>query len=409
MKKRVIVLADNSYTIRRIVELSFSEIEDVEIISFESGIHLKDKLLEIKPAVVIADVKLPVVNGYEICKFVNQSEALKKTRVYLMKGSFEPLNQELSKDLHYEEIITKPFDSNQVVSAVMNILIQGDEPDSSHGVPEEVPVTIPEDFSTIETENPAVEINFADVHEDFLPKAPGADGLSRKAVIEDDILPSEEITQGTQPVKDDLLAPETEESLYNPFEMEPAPEPKPGVEVRVHMVEEDKLTALSSDDTSESLRDLSLGEAKPEPEEGDRFPGDFLKEVEKKEAPDSGGGQGISTTPDMLDTEMLPFGDEGEFPGEEGFISDKIDGKEFFAAEEPEQKPATAEMNVDTQEKQPLLADLAALNKEAVAGKMEDKLTLAIKELLWDIIPPLAEKIIKEEIDKIKSDMNKPE
>ena len=55
------------------------------------------------------------------------------------------------------------------------------------------------------------------------------------------------------------------------------------------------------------------------------------------------------------------------------------------------------------------MTDLAALNKEAIAGKMEDKLTLAIKELLWDIIPPLAERIIKEEIDKIKSDMNKPE
>ena len=409
MKKRVIVLADNSYTIRRIVELSFSEIEDVEIISFESGIHLKDKLLEIKPAVVIVDVKLPVVNGYDICKFINQSEALKKTRVYLMKGSFEPLNQDLSKDLHYEEIITKPFDSNQVVSAVMNILSQQDEPDSSPRVPEEVPITIPEDFSAMETENPAVEINFADVREDFLPKATGIDGRARKLALEDDILPSEEITQGTQPSKDDLLAPETEESLYNPFDNEPAPESKTDVEPREHAVEEDKLTALSSDDTSESLSDLSLGEAKSAPEEGDRFPGDFLKEVEKAEARESGESRGISITSDKPDAEMLPFGDEGEFPGEDSFVSGKIDGKEFFAVEEPEPKPATAGTKVDAQEKQPLLTDLAALNKEAIAGKMEDRLTLAIKELLWDIIPPLAEKIIKEEIDKIKSDMNKPE
>ncbi len=412
MKKRVIVLADNSYTIRRIVELSFSEIEDIEIISFESGIHLKDKLLEIKPAVVIVDVKLPVVNGYDICKFVNQSEALKKTRVYLMKGSFEPLNQELSKNLHYEEIITKPFDSNQVVSAVMNILGQQDELESSHGVPEEIPVSIPEDFSAMETENPAVEINFADVHEDFLPKTPAGGGRSGKAAIEDDILPSEEITQGTQPSKDDLLPPETEESLFNPFDNEPAPEPKPVLEFREHAVEEDKLTALSGDDTSESFGDLSLGEVKSEPEEGDRFPGDFLKEVEKKEAMESGRIPSIAQTPDKVDTEMLPFGDEGEFPGEEGFLSGKTDGKEFFAVEEtekPEQRPVTAETNAGTHEKQPLLTDLAALNKEVIAGKMEDKLTLAIKELLWDIIPPLAERIIKEEIDKIKSDMNKPE
>ena len=53
MSKKVIVLADNSYTIRRIVELSFSEIENIEIRSFENGSGIKEKLLQLAPAVVI--------------------------------------------------------------------------------------------------------------------------------------------------------------------------------------------------------------------------------------------------------------------------------------------------------------------------------------------------------------------
>lgn len=47
------------------------------------------------------------------------------------------------------------------------------------------------------------------------------------------------------------------------------------------------------------------------------------------------------------------------------------------------------------------------VEKLAVTGKLEEKLSLTIKELLWEIVPPLAEKIIKEEIDKIKSDLSK--
>ena len=39
-------------------------------------------------------------------------------------------------------------------------------------------------------------------------------------------------------------------------------------------------------------------------------------------------------------------------------------------------------------------------------GKLEERLNQTIKELLWEIVPPLAEKIIKEEIDKIKSELN---
>ena len=47
--------------------------------------------------------------------------------------------------------------------------------------------------------------------------------LPRNQVLErDEILPSEEITQGTQPLKDNLMPQETEEAIKNPFEEEPA-------------------------------------------------------------------------------------------------------------------------------------------------------------------------------------------
>ncbi len=126
MNKKAIVLADNSYTIRRIVELSFSEIENIEVRSFENGSGIKEKLLQLKPAVVIVDIKLPETNGYDICRFINETPALNQCRVFLMKGSFEPVDNEMIKNLKYEDIVTKPFDSNALVSAVMKI-VNGEE------------------------------------------------------------------------------------------------------------------------------------------------------------------------------------------------------------------------------------------------------------------------------------------
>ncbi len=124
MSKKVIVLADNSYTIRRIVELSFSEIENIEVRSFENGSGIKEKLLQLAPAVVIVDVKLPEFNGYDVCRFINETPTLKNCRVFLMKGSFEPVDNEMIKNLKYEDIITKPFDSNALVGVVMKIVNQ---------------------------------------------------------------------------------------------------------------------------------------------------------------------------------------------------------------------------------------------------------------------------------------------
>ena len=109
MSKKTIVLADNSYTIRRIVELSFSEEEEIELVSCEDGANLKERLLELKPEIVLVDIKLPEFSGYEVCKFINTTESLKLTKVFLLKGGFEPIDESLLTNLKYASIITKPF------------------------------------------------------------------------------------------------------------------------------------------------------------------------------------------------------------------------------------------------------------------------------------------------------------
>ncbi len=56
MSRKTIVLADNSYTIRRIVELSFSDETDIELVTFENGLNLKEKLVELRPQIILVDI-----------------------------------------------------------------------------------------------------------------------------------------------------------------------------------------------------------------------------------------------------------------------------------------------------------------------------------------------------------------
>jgi len=57
MSEKTILLADNSYTIRRIVELSFSEVEGIELVSFENSLNLKEQLLELINRRIHYDIK----------------------------------------------------------------------------------------------------------------------------------------------------------------------------------------------------------------------------------------------------------------------------------------------------------------------------------------------------------------
>jgi DNA-binding response OmpR family regulator len=220
MSTKTIVLADSSYTIRRIVELSFSEEKDIELVTFENSLNLREKLLELRPNVVLVDIKLPEFSGYDVCKFVQETETLKHTNVFLLKGGFEPIDEKLLKDLRYVDIITKPFDSNALVSNIKKLLdnVGAQAPPA---MPDEIPSSLPEDLAEIGgMPGGEGEINFSDIKseidsekvlgDDYLPRIPGP-------YSEEEILPSEEITRA-QPEKEDTIAPaDDKDADINPF------------------------------------------------------------------------------------------------------------------------------------------------------------------------------------------------
>lgn len=451
MSKKTIVLADGSYTIRRIVELSFSEIENVDVASFENGQGLKEKLLSMRPDVVIADVKLPDVNGYEICRFVNSSDALRATRVFLLKGSFEPIDNEQLKNLRYQDIVTKPFDSNMLVATVMKALEAAPAAAPGAAAEEEVPGTMPEDFPEIEAgESGGEDISFSDIREELHHPAGAGRVVTPRPMEREEVQPSEEITQGTQPVKD-VLAPEVEESFENPFAEEPLvgtgkpapavtevpvmrdlprtefvkpkPEPEPELETEESFGIGDKFPEFTSEeDTSESAR-RSVLDVAAFPEKEEEFPGEISVGSGDEAAVASDSFQLEGSGGRLEDFSRPASGARGDLyfgePPQKEFLQESHDTyrsrtepvvetgtatppleheiSDFFAPPPP---PAPAAPRSATPP-----PDLSLKEKSELVGQVEDRLTLAIKELLWEIVPPLAEKIIKEEIDRIKAEL----
>lgn len=222
MSKKTIVLADNSYTIRRIVELSFSEEENIQLVSFENSYNLREKLMELRPAVVLVDIKLPEFNGYEVCRFVNKTEGLKHTRVFLLKGGFEPVDEGQLKGLRFEDIITKPFDSNALVTTIKKMLEHMPAASGAASVESEpMPSSIPEDFPEIADIRDADDgISFSDIKDEidsqdmsFRPiRTPQAPSFPM-----DDVMPSEEITYQSDREDELASAQDSAEDFDNPF------------------------------------------------------------------------------------------------------------------------------------------------------------------------------------------------
>jgi DNA-binding response OmpR family regulator len=358
MSRKTIVLADNSYTIRRIVELSFSDETDIELVTFENGLNLKEKLVELRPQIVLVDIKLPEFDGYEVCKFVQGSEALTETKVFLLKGGFEPIDENLLQDLKFENIITKPFDSNALVSNIKKLLekMPGQTPADAAA---EIPSSLPEDEELIETipETPK-DISFLDVKEEIDSEEILADEdeliHTPGAFPDDEVLPSEEITRA-QPDKD-TISPALEEE-DNPFEEAPGHTPSPTAEGEASLTEEElnikrniemqekelKIDSLTLEEIN-IKRDIERQEREHGlPEQGPVADMVISDEGEGPEADTSEMFPNESKLePQEPQEDFFPFDEKKAEPPELGPITFEADEKEMFSKEaeqEPEEIP----------------------------------------------------------------------
>ncbi len=122
MSKQKLLLADDSVTIQKVVNLTFAD-EGIEVISVGDGDSAMEKILETSPDLIMVDVNMPGLNGYQICENLRNNPALSHTPVILLVGSFEPFDEEEAKRVGADDYLTKPFQSiRQLVQKVTTLL-----------------------------------------------------------------------------------------------------------------------------------------------------------------------------------------------------------------------------------------------------------------------------------------------
>jgi len=125
--KKTLLLADDSPTIQKVINLTFAD-EGIDIIAVSDGNAAIQQLRDMTPDLVMADVHMPGLNGYQICERLRQNADLKKVPVILLVGSFEPFDEEEAKRVGADDFLMKPFQSiRQLVSRVTALLDTGSQ------------------------------------------------------------------------------------------------------------------------------------------------------------------------------------------------------------------------------------------------------------------------------------------
>jgi DNA-binding response OmpR family regulator len=123
--KRRILLADDSVTIQKVIELTFMD-EDYDVRAVSNGDDAIKAMSEMEPNFVIADVHMPGANGYEVCR--RSKERRPDVPVLLLVGTFEPFDEAQSRAVGADSFLKKPFDSQELLHRVGQLLAQGAAP-----------------------------------------------------------------------------------------------------------------------------------------------------------------------------------------------------------------------------------------------------------------------------------------
>ncbi len=118
---KTILLADDSLTIQKVVELTFADTQ-YHVVSMSSGDELLGKLEEVQPELVICDIIMPGLEGYDVCQQIKSNPATLHIPVILLSGTFEPFDRDRALAAGCSEIITKPFEAKRLVDAVEKLL-----------------------------------------------------------------------------------------------------------------------------------------------------------------------------------------------------------------------------------------------------------------------------------------------
>lgn len=116
-----LLLADDSVTIQRVIELTFAD-EGIEVVSVGDGQQAIERLSAERFDVVLADVGMPGVDGFAVAAHVQSWPDLAGLPVILLTGAFDTVDQARVDAVKAAGVLAKPFEPQMVIAKVREVL-----------------------------------------------------------------------------------------------------------------------------------------------------------------------------------------------------------------------------------------------------------------------------------------------
>lgn len=124
LQRRLILVVDDSATVRKMVSLTL-ERERYRVETASDGMQALARLNEELPDLVLLDITMPRMDGYQVCRVIKKNDVTKDIPVIMLSGKDGFFDKVRGRMVGATEYVTKPFEADALIEAIAKRLEGG--------------------------------------------------------------------------------------------------------------------------------------------------------------------------------------------------------------------------------------------------------------------------------------------
>jgi DNA-binding response OmpR family regulator len=124
--KKLIAVVDDEPDILKLISFNLEK-ENFMVKTYENGRILFEKVREISPDLIVLDIMLPGMDGFEICRKLKNQDELSSIPVIMLSAKDEVIDKVVGLELGADDYLAKPFEIKELVARIKAVLRRGTE------------------------------------------------------------------------------------------------------------------------------------------------------------------------------------------------------------------------------------------------------------------------------------------
>ncbi len=121
LKQTVLLVDDNAQNLE-LLEAYLEDLTDVRVVTATNGLEAMTKVAEETPDLILLDIMMPKMSGFEVCKRIKSDLKTRDIVVVMVTALNEPSDVERAAECGTDDYLTKPIERKAFVGLVRNLL-----------------------------------------------------------------------------------------------------------------------------------------------------------------------------------------------------------------------------------------------------------------------------------------------